>query len=77
MIGPIARLMIPVMGILLLGVFIVNVQEWLRLRNGCGKHEWINHVWNEPDNRQVRWCNNCGIRQARISDQFVWGEDYL
>lgn len=72
----IAPIMLVVSFVILVLGLIFQVQEWLRLRNGCGKHEWINHEWNEPHCRQVRWCDKCGIRQVRLSEEYSWGAEY-
>ena len=40
-------------------------------------HDWEYHEWNEPDNRQVRWCSKCMARQSRPSDGYTWGRDGL
>lgn len=73
----IAQIMFVVSVVLLICVLVAQLQEWLRLRNGCGKHEWINHEWNEPHCRQVRWCGKCGIRQVKLSDEYSWGPEYI
>jgi hypothetical protein len=50
------------------------------LSRGCvagGDHDWEYHAWNEPENRQVRWCSKCMVRQSRPSDEWGWGRDGL
>ena len=75
MIGPIAKIMFPIIGILFFLMVYVQVKEWLRLRSGCGEHTWKYHEWNSPNHPQVRWCNKCEIRQVRLSDAYSWGEE--
>ena len=73
--GPIIKIMFPIMLLVFISGMVIQIKEWFRLRNGCGKHLWDYYDFGNTI-KQTRLCSKCGIQQKRLNDEYFWGVEY-